>query len=84
MTAVNVEVEKNKNENNANLIRRFTRRVQESGVLPKVRSIRYLERDLSKNVKKTKRLKSLKRKEEIEELIKLGKMSQVRGRGRRR
>lgn len=72
--ATNVEVNKNQNENSVNLIRRFTKRVQESGVLPKVRSIRYNERPLSKVAKKAKTLKSIAKKKEIEKLKKLGKM----------
>lgn len=82
--AVNVEVEKKKNENNVSVIRRFTRRVQESGVMPKVRSLRYLTRDLSPGVRKAKRLKALEGKARIEELIKMGKISEIRTKKRRR
>ncbi len=77
---INAEVTKNGNENNVNLIRRFTKKVQGSGVLPRVRGIRYATRKLSPYVKKKKALKSLRKKEEIAELIKLGKMTEyVRG-----
>ena len=72
--AVNIEVEKNANENAINLIKRFTRRVQGSGILPRVRSIRYTERQPSKYVKKKRALKSIQNKEKITELIKMGKM----------
>lgn len=82
--ATNVEIERNKNENNLSVIRRFTRGVKDAGILPKVRSLRYLERELSPNVRKAKRLKALGKKEEIDELIKMGKMSLLRTRGRRR
>ena len=57
-----------------NLIRRFTKRVQGSGVLPRVRSIRYSSRKASEYVKNKKTLKVLKRRNEVTELIKLGKM----------
>ena len=78
--AINAEVVKTGNENNVNLIRRFTKKVQGSGVLPRVRSIRYSSRKQSEYVKKKKTLKVLKRREEVAELIKLGKMSEfVRG-----
>lgn len=70
----NVRVDKKEQENNVNLIRRFTRRVQKSGVLSRVRSIRYSDRIPSEYVKKKIKLKSLNRKAEIEHLIKLGKM----------
>ncbi len=71
---VNAEVVRTGNENNVNLIRRFTKRVQGSGVLPRVRSIRYSSRKQSEYVKKKKTLKVLKRREEVNELIKMGKM----------
>jgi hypothetical protein len=79
--AINVEVLKTGNENNLNLIRRFTKRVQGSGVLPRVRSLRYAGRKASEYVKKKKTLKVLKRREEVSELIKMGKMPEhpVRG-----
>jgi ribosomal protein S21 len=72
--AINIEVEKNANENAINLIKRFTRRVQGSGILPRVRSIRYTERQPSKYVKKKRALKSIASREKIAELIKMGKM----------
>ena len=77
---INAEVVKTGSENNVNLIRRFTKKVQGSGVLPRVRSIRYSTRKLSEYVKKKKTLKVLKRREEVAELIKMGKMVEfVRG-----
>lgn len=76
----NVEVTKNSNESNASVLKRFTRRVQEAGILPRVRSIRYAERNKSVYVKKKNALKMLARKENILELIKLGKMAEKRTR----
>ena len=73
---LNVEVVKTGNENSLNLIRRFTKRVQGSGILPRVRSIRYSSRKASEYVKKKKTLKALKRREEVALLIKMGKMSE--------
>jgi ribosomal protein S21 len=73
---INVEVVKNNNENNLNLIRRFTKKVQGSGVLPRIRSIRYATRKQSEYVKKKKTLKVLKRRAEVDELIKMGKMTE--------
>ncbi len=83
MTIVNAEVVKAGNENSVNLIRRFTKRVQGSGVLPRVRSIRYASRKQSEYVKKKKTLKVLKRREEVTELIKMGKMQDLSQRGRK-
>jgi hypothetical protein len=80
---INAEVVKAGTENNVNLIRRFTKRVQSSGVLPRVRSIRYSTRKASKYVKKKKTLKVLKKRTEIAELIKLGKMSEYSPRNKK-
>jgi len=73
---INAEVVKTGNENNLNLIRRFTKKVQGAGILPRVRSIRYSSRKMSEYVKKKKTLKVLRRREEVAELIKMGKMSE--------
>ena len=73
---INAEVTKTGNENNVNLIRRFTKRVQGAGILPRIRSIRYSSRKMSEYVKQKKTLKVLKRREEVAELIKMGKMSE--------
>jgi ribosomal protein S21 len=70
----NVEVEKTGSENNISLIRRFSRKVQGSGILSKVRSLRFNERPKSDFVKKKKALKRITRRKEIERLIKLGKL----------
>lgn len=73
---INAEVTRTGNENSLNLIRRFTKKVQGSGVLPRVRSLRYATRKASEYVKKKKTLKVLKRREEIAEMIKMGKMNE--------
>jgi ribosomal protein S21 len=78
--AKNVEVSRNSNESTANLIRRFTKRMQGSGVIPRVRSSRFSERIKSRNVRKTKRLKKLERKEDYELQVKLGKVQESRWR----
>ncbi len=72
---INVEITKNPNENNLSVIRRFTKKVQGSGVLPRVRSLRYSERVLSHYKTKKNTLKNLARKAEILEMIKMGKMA---------
>jgi ribosomal protein S21 len=73
---INVEITRNGNENSVGVIRRFTKKVQAAGILPRVRSIRYNQRELSSYKTKMKTLKSLKRKAEIAELIRLGKMQE--------
>jgi len=73
---INIEVEKNSNENNTSLLRRFTKKVQGSGVLPRVRSLRYASRKLSHYKTKVKTLEGIRRRTEREELIKMGKISE--------
>lgn len=73
--STNVQVEKTGTENNVGLIRRFTKRVQESGIVKRVRGIRYSDRNRSHYVKKKKTLEVLERRAKRENLIKLGKIS---------
>ncbi len=73
---INVEIKRTGTENSVGLLRRFTKKVQGSGILPRVRGIRYNQRDLSSYKTKMKTLKSIKRKAEIQELIKMGKMQE--------
>lgn len=80
--ATNVEVVRNSNESSSNVIRRFQKRVQGAGVIPRVRAGRYHTRIKSRNVQKFSRLKKLVKKETYEKLLKLGKVQEVR-RGRR-
>ncbi len=82
MKQVTVEVKKNQNENNASLLRRFSRRMQESGTLPKVKSIRYSNRPKSKLATKNATLKRIKRNKANDKLRKLGKLVEREKRGR--
>lgn len=70
-----IEVNKNANENNMNLVRRFTRKVQESGIIQKVKSKRYNKRAESKVKLKVATLKRIDRKKKQEKLFKLGKIN---------
>lgn len=72
--AVNIEVAKSGNDNNLGLIRKFTKRVQGSGVLSRVRGLRYSSRKPSEYVKKKKTLKKIAARLKIREMIKMGKM----------
>ena len=71
---IKIQVKKNPNETNPSLVRRFSRRIQESGNLRQAKSLRYNKRPLSKfNLKKSALHKVAKRKE-YERLKKLGKV----------
>lgn len=73
--STNVQVDKTGTENNVGLIRRFTKRVQESGIVKRVRGIRYSDRNRSHYVRKKKTLEVIERRAKRETLIKLGKIS---------
>lgn len=71
----NVEVSKNPNENPASLLRRFSRKVQEAGIIPKVKDGRYAKRKTGKLAQKSGALKRLKKRAQVEKLRKLGKVA---------
>ena len=80
-----VEVWRGKNESSSALIRRFTRRAQDLGLVREVRDRRYWQRSKSKNVDHKRALISKARRDNYNELVKLGKIDPaakvVRGRG---
>jgi len=76
--SVNVQVERNNNESSANVIRRFTKRIQNAGIVRRVRDNRYYARTKSENVRKTSRLKKLVKKTNYEQAVKLGKIADHR------
>ncbi|MEO5635256.1 MAG: hypothetical protein ABIS26_02540 [Candidatus Paceibacterota bacterium] len=69
-----IEIKKNPNENNSSVLRRFSRRVQETGIIRKVKGAKYNLRKESKLKVKKSALKRMGRRKEIEHLKKLGKM----------
>lgn len=77
---INVNIEKNATESAASVLRRFTKKVQESGVLNRVRSTRYTLRTLSDYKKKKGALERLRRQKERESLLKLGKLQETKKR----
>jgi len=74
MTKIAIEVKKNPNENNASVLRRFSRRIQESNIIQKVKGSRYNERKESKLKIKKSALKRIGKRKDIEKLRKLGKI----------
>ncbi|MCK4891643.1 MAG: 30S ribosomal protein S21 [Candidatus Pacebacteria bacterium] len=69
-----IEVKKKDNESTGSLLRRFSKKVQQSGLLLQARSSRFKDKNLSR----TERRKSALRRNEItsekEKLRKLGKL----------
>jgi len=72
-----IEVKRGDSESNANLLRRFTKRVQTSGNLRRVRDLKSSKRKLSTLKIKKETLKRLERKATYERLKKLGKIKDV-------
>ncbi|MFA5987469.1 MAG: hypothetical protein WC797_02360 [Candidatus Paceibacterota bacterium] len=75
--ATTVEVTRNKSETPSSLIRRFTKRVQESGSVKTAKGKRYTQRSRSEYTKKKMALARLDKRRNIEKLKKLGKISDV-------
>ncbi len=72
---INAEVQKIGAENALSTIRKFSRRVQGTGLVKLSRKRRYFERDASKIVKKKRALKLIKRRAEFRQKVKEGKIS---------
>jgi len=78
---INAEVQKSGSENALSTIRKFSRRVQGTGLVKTVRANRYYVRHGSKIVKKKRALKLIKRREEYRQNVKEGKIIEVPKRG---
>jgi hypothetical protein len=74
MTVAMIEVQREPNESNASLIRRFSKRVSGAAIVPMVKKLKFHERELSPLKKKRSALKRLARQAEYRQLKKLGKL----------
>ncbi len=68
------KVEKQERENSQNLIRRFTKRIKQSGLLMRVRKNRFMTKEKSPQLAKRAALRKEELKEEYKELAKMGKL----------
>jgi len=68
-----LEVKKKEKENSQSLVRRFTKRVQQSRILRRARKTMFRRREKSRNMEKKAALRREKMKGEYEKLKKLGK-----------
>ncbi|MDP2648826.1 MAG: hypothetical protein U1D26_03220 [Patescibacteria group bacterium] len=82
--SINAEVTKSGNESPIATIRKFSRRVQGTGLVRSVRGSRYYSRDSSKIVKKKHALKMIKRRAKYQQLVKEGKVVERPRHGARR
>jgi len=69
-----LEVKKQERETSQSLIRRFGRRIQQSGILFRARRTKFRERPKSKQAKKRAALRREELKKEYQKLKKLGKL----------
>ncbi len=69
-----VYVKRKERESTAAMLRRFTRRVQASGILLRARKSRFFESKLTKRAIRERALRRLKAGKERARLIKLGKI----------
>ena len=67
-----VEVEKKDKETSESLIRRFTRQLQQSGVLPKARKLRFHEKKKTKRQLRDDAIYREKIRKEVDKLKKMG------------
>ncbi len=69
-----IVVHKNPNENNASVLRRFSRKIMESGIIYKVKKARYNERKESKLKVKAATLKRIAKRKVNDRMRKMGKL----------
>jgi ribosomal protein S21 len=81
MSKTVIEVKKGTSENNATLLRRFSRKMMDAGIIQTVKGKRYNERETSKLSLKVIALRRMNRRKEVEKLKKLGKMKEREPRG---
>ena len=71
-----LEVKKQERETSQSLVRRFSRRVQQSGLLLRARKSRFKKRRKSEQMKKRAALRREQLKKEYERLKKLGEIKE--------
>lgn len=79
-----VEVRRKDNESFESLLRRFNRKIQQSGVLVRARKIRFFVPGRSRNLLREDALRRAENREKREELKKLGKLPATPNKFRRR
>lgn len=78
-----VEVKKKENESFESLLRRFNRKIQQSGVLVRARKIRFFEPPKSRNLQKVAARRRAVNRAQKEELKRMGKPVPTKRYGRR-
>lgn len=68
------QITRQERETNQSLIRRFTKRMKESGILTNAKKAAFKRRGKNKNVQKESALRKIQKRAEYEKLEKLGKL----------
>lgn len=71
-----IQVKRKDRETAEGLIRRFSRRVQQSGVLRRVRKLRFRQGEKSKDERRNEALYKVKIRKEIDRLKKMGRFDE--------
>lgn len=74
----NVVVSAGDKDNAMGLLKKFTQKMRSSGVVQRVKSIRYNERDLSAFKNKSEKMRKMEKLDKKERAIKLGKKPEGR------
>lgn len=72
--ATNVDINRREKENTLGVMKRFSQKVRSSGVVPKLKSLKFQEREFSKLKRKKQALRRIEKTSEREHLRKLGKV----------
>lgn len=75
-----LEVKRQNRETTQSLVRRFSRKMQQSGILLRARKIRYKEREKSEQMRKRSALRREQLRKEYERLEKMGQLQTTRER----
>lgn len=68
-----LEIKRNERETSQNLVRRFSRRMKQSGILLRARKARFKKRAKSRQMRKKSALRREQLKKEYEQMEKMGK-----------
>ena len=71
-----LEIKREERETSQNLVRRFSKRMKQSGILLRARKIRFKRREKSHQMKKKSAIRREQLKKEYERLEKLGKINE--------
>jgi ribosomal protein S21 len=71
-----ITIKKRDNESNERLIRRFTRRIQTSGLLIRIKKRQYFEKDKNKNALKKDALRRISLRSKEDYLRKIGELEE--------